>query len=189
MHLNRRTPISSNSDTPWFPKQLRRCTLPLPFQELIVMCEYTRASQTPKRYILAGIPVVLLLIFGRPSIAAAQCKAACEVPQMDACPSCTIECPAGQVAMCTPGESVPASGSQKKCTKQPTCRCEGKPSRDQADCGMGCGNPVLLGNPCPVCSIICPSTQLASCLPGKASDLWVEGKVAKCTSPPRCWCD
>ncbi len=150
---------------------------------------YNKISRTLKKITLPGILLVPLLVFGWTSIASAQCKAACEVPAMEGCPSCTIECPAGQIAMCTPGESVSASAGQKKCNKQPTCRCEGKPSRDQTDCGMGCGNPVLSGNPCPVCSIICPSQQLASCVPGKASDLWVEGKTAKCTSPPRCWCD
>jgi len=131
----------------------------------------------------------LFLIQGQNwAIAAEQCKAACEVPEMEGCPSCTVACLSGQMALCTPGESVSISADQKKCAKNPTCKCEGQPAKDQANCGMGCGEPVLLGNPCATCSIICPTAQVASCISGKAVDLFIAGKTAKCVRPPRCSC-
>lgn len=137
----------------------------------------------------AALIVALLMVAAWSSLAAAQqCKSACDVPALEGCASCSVICAAGQTALCTPGSSAGAAAGQKKCTSQPACKCVGLPSKDQVNCGIGCNQPLLLGDPCGGCSVICPAGQTAFCKAGAATDLFVAGKTLTCTKLPSCGC-
>ena len=50
----------------------------------------------------------------------------CSEPSVSVCGPCSISCPTGHAAKCTPGEALPgvAGLSPPKCVVQATCRCE-----------------------------------------------------------------
>ncbi len=140
----------------------------------------------PAQKLITFAILSLIAVFLAPSARGAEpeCKAACDVPDIDACGGCSVTCAMGQAALCTPGVST---GNPKKCTQKAACKCLGEPSHEH-DCGVGCNYPFLLGQACGTCSVICPRGQIASCHPGQATDMFVPGKTGTCTLQPRCGC-
>jgi hypothetical protein len=48
--------------------------------------------------------------------------ASCSAPATNACPGCSISCPAGQAAHCEGGQDT--SGGGTMCWTQPSCKCQ-----------------------------------------------------------------
>jgi hypothetical protein len=113
------------------------------------------------------------------------CTSSCYANFATSCPTCSVTCAVGQVAVCSQGQqSISPGFGGTRCAAAPSCRCLGPASSQPAACGSSCS--ALLVPACSTCSIACPVGKVAVCTQGQQVFHPSGGSV--CTNAPNCSC-